>query len=133
VEFLRNPDKPQIPPQPQGEKFDAWLDELRSYIARRPGQSKLDLQSRNVSIWAAVEHIVRTWKIPTTRNQATENACATSIVREALEKGAGVKLKEAAVVKVWRNMRSGGNKYLALDPSGLDRLIIGPSEKIATD
>jgi hypothetical protein len=125
VEFLRNPEKPQIPPHAGGEEFDALIDRVRSHMARKPGQRAIDLQPRNVSIWAAVEHIVRTWKIPPTRNEATKNACATSIVREALEKGAGVKLKEAAVVKVWRKMRSGGNEVLALYPSGLDRLIIG--------
>jgi hypothetical protein len=137
--FLRNPNKPNLSATyiaSHDRAYIAWLDGLRAYIARRPGRGSSDLVSRNIGIWAAMEHIVKTWKFPATRNEATKDkgkrASAASIVREAIKKGAGVHLSEAAVVKAWNKMRLAGEQALALDPAGLD-LIIGPSEKIPTD
>jgi hypothetical protein len=133
VEFLRNPNKPRWPSNVD-EKYLSFVDEVRSLIARKPGQGSSDLAPRNVTIWAAVEHIVRTWKFPATRNRATtRRASATSIVREAIEKGARLHLIEAAVVKAWRKMRPGGEDAVVRDPGLLHSLINGPSEKIATD
>jgi hypothetical protein len=124
VEFLRNPNKPKLPFGNTDERFRAWLDEIRSLIARKPGPSSGVLVSRNIEIWAAMEHIVKTWNIPATRNQATKEkgkrASAASIVREAIEKGADVHLSEAAVVKAWKKMRLPGEQALALEPSVMD-------------
>ena len=134
VEFLRNPNKPRWPNKYDDEKYLAFVDEVRSLIARKPGQGSNDLNPRNTCIWAAIEHIVRTWKFPATRNRATtRSASATSIVREAIEKGARLHLTEDAVVKVWRKMRPGCKDALVRRPSVLDFLIFGPSEKIVTD
>ena len=50
----------------------------------------------------AVDHIVDTWKFPATRNSATKTPSAASIVKIALENGAGLHLTEAAINKIWK-------------------------------
>jgi hypothetical protein len=123
VEFLRNPDKPRLTRDDSDPEYLAWEDRLRLLITRKPGPRSGDMTSRNVTIWAAMEHIVKTWKFPATRNEATKGkrASAASIVREALKKGAGVHLSEAAVVKAWNKMRLPGEQALALDSRALEK------------
>jgi hypothetical protein len=70
--------------------------------AKKPGPKGGHLAHRDVCIGEAIEYLAKTWKFPATRNVATDRPCAASIVREALEKGAGVHLTEAAVNKIWR-------------------------------
>jgi hypothetical protein len=148
VEFLRNPEKPNLRMAqlhtglPADYRYSeaeylARLEEIRSIIARKPGPSSVEHMSRNRAIWIAMEYIVKTWKFPATRNEATKDkgkrACAASIVREAIKKGAGLHLSEAAVVKVWNNMRLPGEQMLALYPDEALTVLATGSEKIPTD
>ena len=70
--------------------------------AMKPGPKRTDLAHRDVCIAEAVEHIVKTWNFSATRNNATETPSATSIVKVALERGAGLHLTEAAINKIWK-------------------------------
>jgi hypothetical protein len=62
---------------------------------------------RDSNIGAAVGFVAKTWKVSPTRNreQKVGRACAASIVRDALARGAGVHLSEADVVKAWDAFR----------------------------
>jgi hypothetical protein len=125
VEFLRNPEKPNLlksklhrgPDRAEAE-FYAKLDQIRSINARKPGRSRGDLLPRDVSIWIVMKYIIQTWKFPATRNEATKDkgkhACAASIVREAIKRGAGLHLSEAAIVKVWNKMGLPGEEAISL-------------------
>jgi hypothetical protein len=84
-------------------------------VKRRPGPSRLDFQYRDRVIEGAVWHIRDTWKFPATRNEATERASAASVVRDALEAGAGVNLTEKAVNKIWGE-RAESSRGLARRP-----------------
>jgi hypothetical protein len=133
VEFLRNPEKPDLrksqlveivtrPHTSMDEaKALAWFEGIREVNIRKPGRGPGDLSSRDTTIWMAMQHIVQTWGIPATRNDATKGKreCAASIVREALKKGAGLYLGEAAVVKAWSKTRLGNEDLCVLfsDPS----------------
>jgi hypothetical protein len=81
VEFLRNPKAP----------------------TRRSGRKASQLANRNWVIHYVIAMIVGRSEIPATRNDASKGkrASAASIVREALEKGAGLNLTEEAVNKIW--------------------------------
>ena len=58
-----------------------------------------------LDIAVAISEIVKLWKLPATRNNATADsnarASGASIVREAIEKGANIHLTEAAINKIW--------------------------------
>jgi hypothetical protein len=119
VEFLRNPDKPKWPTYmleaARDARGESFIDEVRSRLARKPGKHSSNFVTRNIFIWAAIEHIVKTWKFAATRNEATKGrASAASIVREAIKQGAGIHLSEASVVKVWNKMRLPGEQALVL-------------------
>jgi hypothetical protein len=82
------------------------FDTIAFLKQRKPGRRSIDQVRRNIRIWAATEHIIRTWNFKATRGRAqTRRASATSIVREALEKGAGECLGEDAVVDAWKACR----------------------------
>ena len=84
VEFLRNPKEP------------------RRGAGRRASS---DLTSRNMWIRYLITTILFRSKFPATRNEATKEGTrrpsASSIVRDALETGAGIHLTEAAINKIW--------------------------------
>jgi hypothetical protein len=138
VEFLRNPEKPDLrksqlveiltrPPTSKDEtEALAWFEGIREVNIRRPGRGSGDLLSRDTTIWMVMQHIVGTWKIPATRNDATKDkgkrACAASIVREAIKKGAGLHLSEAVVARAWNKMRLGGEEARALFPGLLETI-----------
>jgi hypothetical protein len=67
----------------------------------KPSRSKSHGQLyRNLLIRIAVQTICDRWKFDETRYEGAEHQSAASIVREALEKGAGIKLTEKAINKV---------------------------------
>lgn len=81
VEFLRNPEEPK----------------------RTAGRQTSERLHRNLVIGYVIGTIVLRSKFPATRNDATKGkrASAASIARKALEKAAGIKLKEEALNKIW--------------------------------
>lgn len=82
VEFLRNPKPPK----------------------RGAGRKASDLVERNSTISYVIGIVAIRWKFSATRNEATQNPSAVSIVQAALEK-VGINLTEAAVTRIWN--RSG--------------------------
>jgi hypothetical protein len=113
--------------KPLPENVRDFISEFLSgpdfYLKRRkPGPNLADLVFRDFNIWAATEHIVRTWNFKATRGREQKiRASATSIVREALEKGAGVSLGEDAVIDAWKALRSFGEDELESALSGPPR------------
>jgi hypothetical protein len=77
VEFLRDPDK--------------WMK------AGKRGPSGYDLKWRDMIIAGIIGGIVRGWKFPATRNDATERPSAASIVHEALVAAGIDDLQEKAI------------------------------------
>jgi hypothetical protein len=114
--------------EPLPESVRDFISEFLSgpdfYLKRRkPGPNLADLACRDFNIWAATEHIVRTWNFKATRGREQKiRASATSIVREALEKGAGVSLGEDAVIDAWKALRS-------LDEDDLEAALSGPPRR----
>jgi hypothetical protein len=85
----------------------------------RPGPKRGDKNSRDLAIARAVMGIVKKYGLAPTRNVSTECASAASIVRKALQRSADIKLKEAAINKIWQSHKMVVELYEA-------------SEKIAT-
>jgi hypothetical protein len=107
VEFLQNPNKKTKQP----ERF-------------------YDLLDRDERIGLAIVAIRKTWNFKATRNAATEGASAASIVREALERGAGIPLGEKAVNKIWET--SLGARLARSEEESLQRGILAgkyPADK----
>jgi hypothetical protein len=90
AEFLRNPEK--------------WKN-TRQKRKNKRGPSGTDLVIRNITIAGQIQRIVDKWNFPATRNETTKelakHASAASIVKEALKRGAGIRLGEAAINKIW--------------------------------
>jgi hypothetical protein len=103
-----------------------FLCEPSFYLThRKPGRRSIDQVRRNIRIWAATEHIIRTWNFKATRGREQKmRASATSIVREALETGAGECLGEDAVVDAWKACRS-------LDDLDLDGVLTSRRREIS--
>lgn len=80
---------------------------------KRQGRDFYVLKHRNLQIALVVHRLAKKGKFPPTRNEATDSASAASIVRDALEIGAGVNLTEANVCKIWRGFRP---FFDAMDP-----------------
>ena len=78
VEFLRNPQE----------------------LNPGPGRKRSDLVQRDNTIGFVVATICLRWKFAATRNEATEEACAVSITKKALER-VGICLTEGAITKIW--------------------------------
>jgi len=76
IGFLRNPEGPRRGP---GRKRDYIRDEVTAF---------------------AVSHICLNWKFSPTRNEATTEPSAVSIVKRALEE-IDIYLTEAAITKIW--------------------------------
>jgi len=71
-------------------------------LKSKPGPGRWDLARRDVLIFRAIGHVRETWKFELRRNQVPgrrvkQRPSAASIVRDALEVGAGLSLSEAAV------------------------------------
>ena len=75
---------------------------LRDFMRtkRRPGP---DTRPRyfDHQVCDAIRHIVSTWKIYATHNLTREQASAASIVRDALERGAGIRVSDAKIQGIW--------------------------------
>ena len=71
-------------------------------VNRKTGRDVFDLKLRNKLIAETIIIISERWKFHPTRNDATEHASAASIVCDALAEGAKLRLKEAAINKIWR-------------------------------
>ena len=79
------------------------VDYLRNLkVKRKAGRDFFDLKLRNMLIADTINTISWRWKFHPTRNDATEDASAASIVRDALAEGAKLRLTEAAINKIWR-------------------------------
>lgn len=92
--------------KPLGDFVAAFLRDPKKMMTARRGRKRYALADRDWTIGEAIDHIVGTWKILATRKaSSTKRPSATSIVKEALEKGAGLHLSEAEVVTVWNNWR----------------------------
>jgi hypothetical protein len=98
------------------------VDYLRNpKVNRKAGRDFFDLKLRNMLIAETINLISARWKFHPTRNDATEDASAASIVRHALAGGAKLRLTEAAINKIWR--RFGPMARAQLSPTkGLARL-----------
>ena len=79
------------------------VDYLRNpKVKRKAGRDFFDLKLRNMLIADTINTISWRWKFHPTRNDATEDASAASIVRDALAEGAKLRLTEAAINKIWQ-------------------------------
>jgi hypothetical protein len=76
------------------------IDFLRNPEAPRPGPGRKRNHVRDGAIAWAVAMICIRWKFSPTRNDATRDASAISIVKRALEE-VGFNLTEAAISKIW--------------------------------
>ena len=80
------------------------VDYLRNpKVNRKAGRDFFDLKLRNMLIADTINIISWRWKFHPTRNDATEDASAASIVRDALAEGAKLRLTEAAINKIWQH------------------------------
>jgi hypothetical protein len=72
-------------------------------IKKSPGPSSDEFLLRNGAILTAVAQIIDKWKFQATRSPAStdKRVSAASIVRDAIETGAGRHLTEAAINKIW--------------------------------
>jgi hypothetical protein len=105
------------------ERGETLPDELRDFIVeylrepkpekkRTPGPARY-MEPRDLQIFSTIFQIVDKWKIPATRNPATTGSSAASIVRDALEVAADVKLTEDAINKIWKAFSKGVREAIA--------------------
>lgn len=67
------------------------------------GQHKLNFWSRNATIRMLVEQTAQRWKIDVSRNEATENPAASTVVSDALSR-CGIDIGEKQVADVYRRL-----------------------------
>jgi hypothetical protein len=106
------------------------VDYLRNpKIKRKAGRDFYDLKLRNELIAHTINIISERWKFHPTRNDATEDASAASIVRHALAAGAELHLTEAAIHKVWRRFGRYARAWLSATKGAarLERLFADPA------
>jgi hypothetical protein len=90
------------------------VDYLRNpKVNRKAGRDFFDLKLRNTLIADTICIISERWKFHPTRNDATEDASAASIVRDALAGGADLRLTEAAINKIWRRFGKSARSRLS--------------------
>jgi hypothetical protein len=98
------------------------VDFLRNpKVNRKAGRDFFDLKFRNMLIAETINIISDRWKFHPTRNDATEDASAASIVRDALAEGAKLCLTEAAINKIWRRFGPSARAHLSTT-KGMARL-----------
>jgi hypothetical protein len=91
------------------------VDYLRNpKVNRKAGRDFFDLKLRNMLIAETINIISERWKFHPTRNDATEDASAASIVRDALAEGAKLCLTEAAINKIWRHFGPSARSHLSI-------------------
>ena len=90
------------------------VDYLRNpKVKRKAGRDFFDLKLRNMLIAETINIISERWKFHPTRNDSTEDASAASIVRDALEEGAKLRLKESAINKIWWHFGPSARAHLS--------------------
>lgn len=98
------------------------VDYLRNpKVNRKAGRDFFDLKLRNELIAHTINIISERWKFHPTGNDATEDASAASIVRDALAESAELRLTEAAINKIWRRFGPYARGWLSA-AKGLARL-----------
>jgi hypothetical protein len=107
------------------------VDYLRKpKVNRKAGRDFFDLKLRNMVIAETINIISERWKFHPTRNDATEDASAASIVCDALVEGAKLRLTEAAINKIWRRFGPLARAQLsaAKESARSERLYADPDE-----